>query len=325
MLDLHTANREFLAPFDPVRDDDFFTLEVHRARIAEAGRHSWLILDDGEPAGFIGLSNVVRGPLQSAILSYWVDQDHNGRGLATRAVASRRRLRVRRPRAPPGRSRNAAGQLRLAARSREERVRALRPCATLPADRGRVARPRALRAHRRVNFARSVHEIAPELVGSELYVDGVGGVIVEVEAYDHEDPAAHGFRGRTERNADDVRPARSRIRLPLLRNPLVPQLRLRGGGSRKRRADPRARAARRPRRDERTPRRRRRPACSAPDPAASARRSASPASTTGCHSTNLRSSSGRERARSSSSSARGSGSRRRSNCRGATGLPARPS
>jgi DNA-3-methyladenine glycosylase len=52
-----------------------------------------------------------------------------------------------------------------------------------------------------VNFARSVHEVAPELVGSELYVDGVGGVIVEVEAYDHEDPAAHGFRGRTERNA----------------------------------------------------------------------------------------------------------------------------
>ena len=88
MLDLHTANRDFLAPFDPVREDDFFTLEVQRARIAEAGRHSWLILDGGEPAGFIGLSNVVRGPLQSAILSYWVDQDHNGRGLATRAAAA---------------------------------------------------------------------------------------------------------------------------------------------------------------------------------------------------------------------------------------------
>jgi len=52
-----------------------------------------------------------------------------------------------------------------------------------------------------VNFERSVHDVAPELIGAELYVDGVGGVIVEVEAYDHEDPAAHGFRGRTERNA----------------------------------------------------------------------------------------------------------------------------
>jgi DNA-3-methyladenine glycosylase len=50
-------------------------------------------------------------------------------------------------------------------------------------------------------FARSVHQVAPELVGVELYVDGVGGAIVEVEAYDQEDPAAHGYRGRTERNA----------------------------------------------------------------------------------------------------------------------------
>ena len=41
-------------------------------------------------------------------------------------------------------------------------------------------------------FARSVHEVAPELVGVTLLVDGVGGRIVEVEAYDHEDPASHG-------------------------------------------------------------------------------------------------------------------------------------
>jgi DNA-3-methyladenine glycosylase len=50
-------------------------------------------------------------------------------------------------------------------------------------------------------FARSVHEVAPDLVGVTLLVDGVGGTIVEVEAYDHEDPAAHGFRGKTPRNA----------------------------------------------------------------------------------------------------------------------------
>jgi DNA-3-methyladenine glycosylase len=50
-------------------------------------------------------------------------------------------------------------------------------------------------------FARSVHQVAPELIGVTLLVDGVGGRIVEVEAYDHEDPASHGYRGRTERNA----------------------------------------------------------------------------------------------------------------------------
>ncbi len=49
-------------------------------------------------------------------------------------------------------------------------------------------------------FARSVHEVAPELVGCTLLVDGVGGRIVEVEAYDAEDPASHGYRGRTARN-----------------------------------------------------------------------------------------------------------------------------
>jgi DNA-3-methyladenine glycosylase len=50
-------------------------------------------------------------------------------------------------------------------------------------------------------FARSVHEVAPDLLGVTLLVDGVGGPIVEVEAYHHEDPASHGFGGRTERNA----------------------------------------------------------------------------------------------------------------------------
>ena len=54
---------------------------------------------------------------------------------------------------------------------------------------------------RRSFFARSVHDVAPELVGATLLVAGVGGKIVEVEAYDHEDPAAHSYGGPTARNA----------------------------------------------------------------------------------------------------------------------------
>ena len=64
--------------------------------------------------------------------------------------------------------------------------------------------PRRLR---RSFFDRSVHVVAPELVGATLLIDGAGGVIVEVEAYHHTDPAAHSYNGRTERNAVMFGPA----------------------------------------------------------------------------------------------------------------------
>jgi DNA-3-methyladenine glycosylase len=50
-------------------------------------------------------------------------------------------------------------------------------------------------------FDRSVHKVAPDMIGATLLVDGVGGIIVEVEAYHHTDPAAHSYGGRTTRNA----------------------------------------------------------------------------------------------------------------------------
>jgi len=56
-------------------------------------------------------------------------------------------------------------------------------------------------------FNRSVHEVAPELIGATLLFRGAGGVIVEVEAYHHTEPAAHSFGGQTERNAVMFGPA----------------------------------------------------------------------------------------------------------------------
>jgi DNA-3-methyladenine glycosylase len=49
-------------------------------------------------------------------------------------------------------------------------------------------------------FDRSVHKVAPDLIGATLLVGDAGGTIVEVEAYHHTDPAAHSYNGRTLRN-----------------------------------------------------------------------------------------------------------------------------
>ena len=67
-------------------------------------------------------------------------------------------------------------------------------------------------------FQRSVHEIAPQLIGVELLIGDVGGVIVEVEAYDHDGTAIR------RRRLDQ---ATKRVDVPRGWAPLVPELRLR--------------------------------------------------------------------------------------------------
>jgi ribosomal-protein-alanine N-acetyltransferase len=84
---LLVLNRETHSPFQPVRPETFFTVEAQRERLAQA-EHLYGILEGGALVGTIELSNLARGPFQSANLGFWVDEARRGRGLATRAVAS---------------------------------------------------------------------------------------------------------------------------------------------------------------------------------------------------------------------------------------------
>jgi [ribosomal protein S5]-alanine N-acetyltransferase len=86
---LYLANRNFLAPFEPVRPPEFFTAEGQRERLARQladDTHPFAVLDGNAIAGTINLFHIIRESLQSGTIGYWVDGARNGRGLATGAV-----------------------------------------------------------------------------------------------------------------------------------------------------------------------------------------------------------------------------------------------
>jgi [ribosomal protein S5]-alanine N-acetyltransferase len=86
---LYVANRDFLAPFEPDRTEEFFTPAFQRRRIDTAGEDHWRwgIVHADRLAGMVVLADVLRGALQVGNVGYWVDRKHNGRGLASAAVA----------------------------------------------------------------------------------------------------------------------------------------------------------------------------------------------------------------------------------------------
>ncbi|GAA4888025.1 GNAT family N-acetyltransferase [Streptomonospora salina] len=95
LAELLRGNREFLAPWEPERDDSYFTAATQRTLLERAraehaaGRMLPLAVLDGTDriAGRITVNGIVRGAFLSATVGYWVSRSHNGRGLATEAVA----------------------------------------------------------------------------------------------------------------------------------------------------------------------------------------------------------------------------------------------
>ena len=94
LTELLTTHRDFLAPWEPTRPDDYFT-EDSQSVLTERllNQHGagttvpHVVLDDVDRiVGRITLNEIVRGPLQSCSLGYWVDPTHNGRGVATAAA-----------------------------------------------------------------------------------------------------------------------------------------------------------------------------------------------------------------------------------------------
>ena len=108
MAAAYQRNRDHLAPWEPEREDEFFTAGRQSRIIASklalhaAGSEVPFVLLDGDRViGALTLTGIVRGPFLSAHLGYWVDKDYNGRGIGSAAIAfalefSRRELALHR-------------------------------------------------------------------------------------------------------------------------------------------------------------------------------------------------------------------------------------
>ncbi|WP_350276207.1 GNAT family N-acetyltransferase [Kribbella sp. HUAS MG21] len=93
LADAQTLSRDHLRPWEPVRDDKWFTpagqlerLTYQLERYKNGQVVPWVLVEGDRIIGAITLSDLVPGPFRSAALGYWLAVDAVGRGLATRAV-----------------------------------------------------------------------------------------------------------------------------------------------------------------------------------------------------------------------------------------------
>lgn len=89
------ANRSYLAPWEPVRAEEFYTVEgqheviLNRRADMDAGAALPMVLARGdEILGLLNLSSIVRGAFQNAHIGYWIAESAQGTGLMTSAVSA---------------------------------------------------------------------------------------------------------------------------------------------------------------------------------------------------------------------------------------------
>ncbi|MDI1461548.1 GNAT family protein [Catellatospora sp. KI3] len=94
LAELVRASRDFLAPWEPIREAGFYTaagqrfiLEHNLEAYARGGMVPLVITDGGRIAGRININDVVRGAAQFAHIGYWLGAAHTGKGLASTALA----------------------------------------------------------------------------------------------------------------------------------------------------------------------------------------------------------------------------------------------
>ncbi len=95
LVDIHLRNRAFWQRYTPRRDEVFYTESHQLQRIRtslekmqrdEQYTFGILLIDTDELIGIIELTDVLRGPLQSCWLGYYIDSSHSGHGYTTEAV-----------------------------------------------------------------------------------------------------------------------------------------------------------------------------------------------------------------------------------------------
>lgn len=94
LLRLRLRNRARHQPFEPLREEDYFTLQSQRQLISQRLEEALedraymfgIFLLDGRLIGQITISNVVRGVGQYADIGYFIDYEHQGKGYTSAAV-----------------------------------------------------------------------------------------------------------------------------------------------------------------------------------------------------------------------------------------------